>query len=393
MTEDTSPGHQNKNGHLHDARFCYNSDMKQKEGISKIVTQLVILAAFVIIGVLYFIFIRTPHVSQTATSSAGLTVNQIKDAEYTLPGISGPFVFNASGEYATSTLQGKAGAGVSITTRATLIADQTALGDLNGDGSPDAVVPAVTQMGGSGSFYYLVAFLNENGQPKETAAVLLGDRIIVNSIKIENGEVIIAMMDHGPNDGMARATMPIVKYFTLANNNLTEIDPNEKTYTSAKLGITFSYYKNSNGQSVKVSESGDKISVNDQSVEVFSKDPADTLKEAIQKRFLAGYSPGDCFVAPLQVAPGANPPMPSNFVTAIIDYPPPTSPDKPFWYNSDKCPTNYSATNGISYFAMDENHPDRFMFFSIGQYFIDGNASGTPWQETIKVLPLTTPPS
>ena len=52
---------------------------------------------------------------------------------------------------------------------------------------------------------------------------------------------------------------------------------------------------------------------------------------------------------------------------------------------SQKCPKGYTETNGIAYFLTDTNHPTQFVFFSIGQYAIDG-PNNTTWQNTIEFL-------
>ncbi|MDB5057684.1 MAG: hypothetical protein JWO59_1156, partial [Chloroflexi bacterium] len=40
---------------------------------------------------------------------------------------------------------------------------------------------------------------------------------------------------------------------------------------------------------------------------------------------------------------------------------------------------------GISYFLADSRHPDKYLFFSIGQYPIAAG-SGKAWQDTIQFL-------
>ena len=231
--------------------------MKNKEGIVQITIALIILGLIVAAGGIYFGLTGTPKIPKSTTTEnkpVSLTLNQIKSAEYTLPDFGGPFTFNPSGTATTSADEGKGDAGATLTYTATLMSDKTTFGDLNGDGSPDAVVPVVEQLGGSGSFYYLVAFLNDNGQPKEVATQLLGDRIVVNSIAIKDGEIAVAMLDHGPNDGMARATMPVTKYFVLQNNSLIESSKTPqtnttttgessgwKTYINSQYGFTFQY--------------------------------------------------------------------------------------------------------------------------------------------------------
>lgn len=367
--------------------------VKNNIGLAPI-TALIALSVMILAGTAYFIFEKP----QTATAN-NLTTDQIKTAQYTLPDFGGPFVFNANGEATTSILEGKGGAATGVTATANLISDKAALGDLNGDGKGDAVAAAVEQLGGSGSFYYLVAFLNANGQPQEAATELLGDRIIINAIAIQGGQITVDMLDHGPNDGMARATMPVTLHFKLQNGKF--VDTDVQSYTSQKLGISFNYFtgvdkSGDNQTGVKVLEEGDKIYVylpydkpeQGQSVEVFAKDPKDTLSEAITKKFLGGISPKDCFVEAVHGAISVLPAS-SSLVAAIINYPPPSSPDAPFWQNSDKCPAGYSATNGISYFLMDKNHPDRFMYLNIGQYAILGDGNGDTWQQTIRVLPLS----
>ncbi len=195
---------------------------KKKGGFVPIIG-LVMLGVIVVTGGIAFLLLSKPQTNQQkpAPVMPTLTANQIESAQYTLPDFGGPFTFNANGAASTSSMQGKANAAEPITLSANLLSDKTAFGDLNGDGAIDAVVPVVEQLGGSGSFYYLVAFLNDNGRPKEAATALLGDRIVVNSITIENGEIAVDMLDHGQNDGTCCATMPVIKHFKLEGTALS----------------------------------------------------------------------------------------------------------------------------------------------------------------------------
>lgn len=196
---------------------------------------LIVLGIVMLAGAAYFIFAQPQ-----AKTISNLTAGQVKTAQYVLPDFGGPFTFNAGGEATTSMAEGKGSAadGATMIASANLMGDKIALGDLNGDGNGDAVVPTIEELGGSGSFFYLVASLNENGQPKEAATQLLGDRIVINSISVQNGQITVNMLDHGPNDGLARATMPVTKRFVLQNGALVEQpSANAKTTNEATSTI------------------------------------------------------------------------------------------------------------------------------------------------------------
>ncbi len=81
--------------------------------------------------------------------------------------------------------------------------DTMAYGDLDGDGFADAAVILVTNGGGSGSFYELFAVLDRQGQPAPVASAMLGDRIQVNSLMVQPGQIVVDMLTQGPGDAMA----------------------------------------------------------------------------------------------------------------------------------------------------------------------------------------------
>jgi hypothetical protein len=179
-------------------------------------------------------------------------------------------------------------------------------------------------------------------------------------------------------------------------------DPTKpKTYFSDKLGISFQYLPDQDADGKADSavwEENDKIYVyysamdpkQGQWVQEFKKDAGDTLAQAVQKQFLKDVSATDCFVKDFNQfyseygAPTAD--LPANVEKALIAYPIDVNSEAPFWQNSDKCPKDYSLSNGISYFYMDKNHPDKFFFFSIGQYGILADTEkNLTWQDTFQV--------
>ncbi|HRY60444.1 MAG TPA: hypothetical protein P5096_03620 [Patescibacteria group bacterium] len=178
---------------------------------------------------------------------------------------------------------------------------------------------------------------------------------------------------------------------------------NYTEYISNNLGVGFCYPKTiknpDSSIGVVVIEEGDKIFINfegrpisdGQFVEVFNKDKRDTLVQAIEKKLLQGISKDKCW-ANQTAAPSGTlnffnaVEYPKSYIfTSALKYPVPTNPEDPFFVNMGDCPKEYAATNGIRAFMMDQNNPDRFFFFSIGQYYI-AVENEPAWQETFKVF-------
>ncbi len=173
------------------------------------------------------------------------------------------------------------------------------------------------------------------------------------------------------------------------------------TFTSDDLGISFKYNNDQDGDGkadTTAKQAQDKVYVyytaspmeQGQWVQEFKKSPSDSLTTAIQKQFLTSYSSKDCFAQTLQdyyASYGvATPTIPAGVSEAVIAYPKTTDPNAPYWQNASKCPQTYTVSNGISYFYMDQNHPDKFFFFSIGQYGIMADMTRQQtWQETFQV--------
>jgi len=97
-------------------------------------------------------------------------------------------------------------------------------GDIDGDGDEDVVVFLSHDPGGSATFFYVAVALNENGNYRGTNAVLLGDRILTQNLRIRNGVVVAAYLDRSPREPMA--VLPSIgrsKHFVLERNTFIEI--------------------------------------------------------------------------------------------------------------------------------------------------------------------------
>jgi peptidoglycan/xylan/chitin deacetylase (PgdA/CDA1 family) len=75
-----------------------------------------------------------------------------------------------------------------------------AFGDLNGDLAKDAVVVLVNVSAGSGNFYYVIPVLNDLGQPRPLAATYLGDRIVVEDLRIADQQVDLQFKTYRPEE-------------------------------------------------------------------------------------------------------------------------------------------------------------------------------------------------
>lgn len=98
-----------------------------------------------------------------------------------------------------------------------------AVGDLDGDGRPDAAVVLATNTGGSGVFETLVAVLDRDGEPVHAASAYLGDRVRVGRLAIEERLVVLELIEHGPGEPMCCPTVSAERRFRLDGHVLTEV--------------------------------------------------------------------------------------------------------------------------------------------------------------------------
>ncbi len=188
------------------------------------------------------------------------------------------------------------------------------------------------------------------------------------------------------------AECPAVK-----EQKITDLDCGQaKKYLDRELGVAFCYPEKYFKEQVEVLKEGNRIYVGGktgQYVQVLSKDPKLDAKAGISQAILTGYPAKDCFINDKSDEQYQY--ITDNFPAGYYYIPPVGYPhiakeDEPFWAGSEKCPTEYVRTNGIRYFLGDEQHPDKFLFFSIGQYGIpldQGIESGSKlWQDTIRFI-------
>ena len=98
-----------------------------------------------------------------------------------------------------------------------------ATGDLDGDGSADAAVLLTQTRGASGTFFYVAGALARSGGYSGTNAVLLGDRVAPQSVRVSDGTVVVAYADRAAGEAMtARASVGVSKTVRLVGGTLRE---------------------------------------------------------------------------------------------------------------------------------------------------------------------------
>jgi len=97
-----------------------------------------------------------------------------------------------------------------------------AFGDLNSDNVDDAAIMLSEWYGGTGINVYVAAATNWAGIPLHKASVLIDDRAIIQSIRIENGLIIVDAIVHGENDPGCCPSKHVTRIFRLVGDVLIE---------------------------------------------------------------------------------------------------------------------------------------------------------------------------
>jgi hypothetical protein len=109
-----------------------------------------------------------------------------------------------------------------------------------------AAVVLAASPGGSGSFYELALVIQHNGQPKNVSSYLLGDRVRINAVTIEDGAILVDMYTQGPQDPMCCPTQHVVNTYNLNVNELIlthsqAIESNTSTVPVELTGSTWQW--------------------------------------------------------------------------------------------------------------------------------------------------------
>jgi hypothetical protein len=151
-----------------------------------------------------------PSPTATATQPPALSLDTFKNFTFFAPTykkdvtlVNGKYQAGSGADYFLASLQEKA-----------------AFGDLNGDGQSDAALLLAENGGGSGVFVSLIVFLNQNGKPVQAGDMLIDDRPKVDSLAIQDGQITLEGVIHGPNDPMVSPTLAVKETYHVQEKTL-----------------------------------------------------------------------------------------------------------------------------------------------------------------------------
>jgi len=99
--------------------------------------------------------------------------------------------------------------------RVDFLGDIVARGDLDGDGTDEAAVVLTTNFGGTGVFHY-VAIVDQAGEENRNVATqMIGDRVQLRDMRIEEGYVVLDLVRAGPGDPSCCPTELVTLQFRL----------------------------------------------------------------------------------------------------------------------------------------------------------------------------------
>ena len=108
-----------------------------------------------------------------------------------------------------------------------------AAGDLNGDGSEDAVALLELDTSGSGRFTYLAPVLDILTTPAVGPAIMVEDRIQPAALSIADGQVVFEYIGHGAGDGECCPSWNIRHTFAWQDGALVEVSREEVSKVEA----------------------------------------------------------------------------------------------------------------------------------------------------------------
>jgi hypothetical protein len=110
--------------------------------------------------------------------------------------------------------------------------DKWTTGELDGSYGVDAAAITVEDPGGSGTFYFLHALVNDEGALHDADFAFLGDRVRIEGVSIHGQIITVAMLDRAPDEPYAEPPkMAVIRQFRLEDETLVEQGDDGEEFT------------------------------------------------------------------------------------------------------------------------------------------------------------------
>ena len=156
----------------------------------------------------------------------GLSQQELANATYTSEFTQSGTATLVDGEYSEAAAPGSA------TQTVVTLTPYVAYGQI--DGQDAAAVVLVTDPSGSGTFYTLHLMTAQAAKPVELSSTSLGDRVQINSITIEGNQIVMDMVQAGPDDPMCCPSQQVINTYEVQDGQLVEISSQEVTNGGAE---------------------------------------------------------------------------------------------------------------------------------------------------------------
>ncbi len=104
------------------------------------------------------------------------------------------------------------------------VSDFIAVGDLNSDGVDEVAALVSENYGGTGVFVFLAVYANENGTLTFQNSTMVDDRPQLKQLSIENSEIFLDTVIHGPDEPMCCPTLRTTRHYRFVDNQLDMTD-------------------------------------------------------------------------------------------------------------------------------------------------------------------------
>ncbi len=104
----------------------------------------------------------------------------------------------------------------------TLVREILLQDDFDGDGQPETVVLLSENSGGSGAMLYVAVVTLRGGMAVNSATAVVGDRVQIRAADIDDGAIVLSVVQAGPDDAMCCPTQMAQRRYTLGEDGLRE---------------------------------------------------------------------------------------------------------------------------------------------------------------------------